>query len=170
MSPRAASALLLTAALLMAASVHARESDRNQPMDISSGHQVGGMSDGEPIIMSRGVEITQGTLQIKSDRAEITLRDGEVDRVVLTGSQATMFQEMEDGQPLNARANRIVYDMASETLTLTGNAFIEQPRGDMRGERIVYNLQTERVEAGGEGAGRVHMRIQPRNQRQGGGN
>ena len=166
MSPRAVSALLLTAALLAAASAHARQSDRDQPMDIHSGHQVGGLNDGEPIIMSRGVVITQGPLEIKSDRAEVTLRGGEVDRVVLTGSPATMFQETDEGEPLNAHASRIVYDMRNDTLTMTGNALVEQPRGDMRGERIVYNLQTERVEAGGEGAGRVHMRIQPRTQRQ----
>ena len=59
MSPRAVSALLLTAALLAAASAHARQSDRDQPMDIHSGHQVGGLNDGEPIIMSRGVVITR---------------------------------------------------------------------------------------------------------------
>ena len=51
-------------------------------------------------------------------------------------------------------------------MVLTGDAHVEQPQGNMRSQRIVYNMQTERVEAGGEGAGRVQMRIEPR-QRQG---
>lgn len=168
MSPRAASALLVIAALLTAASAHARKSDRDQPMDIDAGHQAGSLDDSAPIVLSQGVVITQGTLDIKADRAEISTRGGEISRVVLTGSPAVMRQEMDDGSPMNARANRIDYDMATDTVTLTGNAHIEQPRGNMSGQRIVYNMQTERVEAGGEGSGRVQMRIQPRNQRQGG--
>jgi lipopolysaccharide export system protein LptA len=44
---------------------------------------------------------------------------------------------------------------------------IEQPRGTMSGERVVYNLKTGQVNSGGEGAGRVKMRIQPKSQGQG---
>ena len=39
----------------------------------------------------------------------------------------------------------------------------------MRGERVVYNLQTGNVESGGEGSGRVHLRILPRGARDGAG-
>ena len=47
-------------------------------------------------------------------------------------------------------------------VVFTVDVSIRQPRGTLIGERIVYNLQTGRVEGGGEGAGRVHMRILPR--------
>ena len=47
-------------------------------------------------------------------------------------------------------------------VVFTVDVSIRQPRGTLSGERIVYNLQTGRVEGGGEGAGRVHMRILPR--------
>src|SRR5690606_28979999 len=162
MSPRAASALLTIAVLFASAGADARRSDRNQPMDIDAGHQAGTLDDSAPIVLSRGVAITQGTLNINADRAEITLRNGDPVRVVLTGSPATLNQEMDDGSPMNAHANRIDYDIANDSMVLTGNAQVEQPQGNMRSQRIVYNMQTERVEAGGEGAGRVQMRIQPR--------
>lgn len=168
MSPRAASALLTIAILLTAAGAHARQSDRNQPMDIDAGHQAGTLDDSAPIVLSQGVVITQGSLNIQAERAEITLRGGDPVRVLLTGSPATMEQEMEDGSPMNARGSRIDYNIANDTMVLTGNAHVEQPQGNMRSQRIVYNMQTERVEAGGEGAGRVQMRIQPRSQRQDG--
>lgn len=170
MSPRVASALLIAAAVLSMASAHARQSDRNQPMDVDAGSMGGTFVDSGTTELSQGVIITQGTLRIESDRAVITMRDGDPVRVVLTDGPATMRQEMDDGSPMTARANRIDYDLNTETIVLTGDAHVEQPRGDMRGQRIVYNLQTERVEAGGEGAGRVQMRIQPRSQRQQGGN
>lgn len=166
---RAASALLLLVALLAAFPADARRSDRDQPMDVDAGQWSGTLDDSGPIMLSQGVIITQGTLHIESSRAEITTRGGDISRVVLTGSPATMDQEMDDGAPMSARANRIDYDLTTDTITLTGEAHVEQPRGNMRGQRIVYNLQTERVEAGGEGAGRVQMRLQPRSQRQQGG-
>lgn len=170
MSPRAASIVLTIgiAALLAAGAAHARQSDRNQPMDIDAGHQTGTLDDSAPMVLSQGVVITQGTMHIEAERAEITSRGGDVIRVVLTGSPATMDQEMDSGEPMAARANRIDYDIVGETMVLTGNAHVEQPQGNMRSQRIVYNMQTERVEAGGEGAGRVQMRIQPRSQRQDG--
>lgn len=171
MSPHAASIVLMIgiAALLAAGATHARQSDRNQPMDIDAGHQTGTLDDSAPMVLSQGVVITQGTMHIEAERAEITSRGGDVNRVVLTGSPATMDQEMDSGEPMTARANRIDYDIVGETMVLTGNAHVEQPQGNMRSQRIVYNMQTEQVEAGGEGAGRVQMRIQPRSQRQEGG-
>lgn len=166
MSPRAASTLLTIAVLLASAGAQARQSDRNQPMDIDAGHQAGTLDDSAPIVLSQGVVITQGSLNIEADRAEITTRNGDPVRVVLSGTPATMKQEMDDGSPMTARGNRIDYNIVDDTMVLTGNAHVEQPQGNMRSQRIVYNMQTERVEAGGEGAGRVQMRLQPRGQRQ----
>lgn len=171
MSLRAASALLTIAlvAVFAAGPADARRSDRNQPMDIDAGRQAGTLDDSGPMVLADGVVITQGTMHVEADRAEITLRGGDIQRVVLTGSPATMRQEMDDGSPMTARGSTIDYNIANETMVITGNAHVEQPQGNMASQRIVYNMQTERVEAGGEGAGRVQMRIQPRAQRESGG-
>ena len=171
MSLRAASALLTIAlvALFATGTADARRSDRNQPMDIDAANTVGTLDDSGPIVFSGGVVITQGTMHVEAARAEITTRGGDIQRVVLTGSPATMRQETDDGLPMTARGNTIDYNIANETMVITGNAHVEQPQGNMASQRIVYNMQTERVEAGGEGAGRVQMRIQPRAQRESGG-
>ncbi|NZA27475.1 lipopolysaccharide transport periplasmic protein LptA [Luteimonas sp. SJ-92] len=165
MSPRAASALLAlaTALALSPPAAEARKSDRNQPMDIDAGRHEGVFDDSAPTVLSRGVTITQGTLDIRADRADIHSRGGDITRAVLTGAPAVMRQEMDDGAPMTARARRIDYDMRTEVVTLTGDAFVEQPRGSMKSQRIVYNMQTGRVESGGDDAGRVQMRFEPRN-------
>jgi len=75
---------------------------------------------------------------------------------------------MDSGEPMTARANRIDYNIADDSMVLTGNAHVEQPQGNMRSQRIVYNMQTEQVEAGGGDAGRVQMRLEPRSERQDG--
>lgn len=166
MSPRAASALLVFAVALSSASAEARKSDRDQPMDIDAGYQEGVLDDSAPTVLSQGVIITQGTLDIRAERSEIHSRNGEISRAVLTGTPAVMQQELDDGSPMTARARKIDYDMRTEVVVLTGDAFVEQPRGSMKSQRIVYNMQTGRVESGGDDAGRVQMRIQPRNQTQ----
>lgn len=163
MNPGVAS-VALALALLLPLSAQARQSDRNQPMDIDAGRQEGSLDQRAPTVLSEGVVITQGTLHIESDRAEIHLRDGDIDRAVLTGNLVQMRQEMDDGSPMQARARKVDYDLSSDTIVLTGDAYLEQPRGTMAGQRIVYNMATGHVESGGRNAGRVQMRINPREQ------
>ena len=171
MSPRVASILLTIAALLLTAgAADARRSDRDQPMDIDAGRQEGSLDESTPTVLSGGVVITQGSLRVDAERAEVTLRGGEPLRVVLTGSPATMSQEMDSGERMTARANRIDHDLAEDIMVMTGDAVVERPQGTMRSQRIVYNMQTERVEAGGGEAGRVKLRLEPRSGRQDGGN
>jgi len=86
---------------------------------------------------------------------------------VLTGGPVVLKQQMDDGTPMTARASKVDYNLQTEIVVFTGNVSIEQPRGTMSGERVVYNLKTGQVNSGGEGAGRVKMRIQPKSQGQG---
>ena len=46
--------------------------------------------------------------------------------------------------------------------SFTGNVTITQNRGSLSGERVVYNLKTGQLESGGNGGGRVKMRILPK--------
>jgi len=163
-------AALAAASLLAAAfAVGARSSDRNKPMDIYAGHQTGVFSSDAVNHLSGGVHITQGTLDITSQSAKVTLVDGEAVRAVFTGS-VVLKQQMDDGTPMTAKAASVDYDLRTEVVVFTGNVSITQPRGSMSGDRVVYNLKTGGVESGGEGNGRVHMRILPKAARGGDGN
>ncbi len=163
-------AMALVAVLggLVATDAAAKTSDRGQPMDIDAGRQEGTLDDRSPTILSEGVTIRQGSLDIRSDRAEISLsKNGNPQRAVLTGGPVVLKQQMDDGTPMTARASKVDYNLQTEIVVFTGNVSIEQPRGTMSGERVVYNLKTGQVNSGGEGAGRVKMRIQPKSQGQG---
>jgi lipopolysaccharide export system protein LptA len=161
-------ALAVLLALFLSPDVaDARSSDRNKPMDIDAGAQSGTFDSDAVNVLSGGVNIRQGTLDIKAARAEITLVGGDPTRAVLTGSPVTLSQQMDDGTPMSARAAKVDYNLRTEVVVFTGDVRIQQPRGTMNGERIVYNLQTGRVESGGEGNGRVRMRILPRSSRGG---
>ncbi|MGO1073004.1 lipopolysaccharide transport periplasmic protein LptA [Lysobacter sp. CA199] len=157
-------ALCLAALLLAPAmSAQARSSDRNQPMDVDSDQsncQVG--NDSGPCVLTGNVKIVQGTLVINSSKADIKRSGGDISSVVLTGSQVTLKQELDDGKPFNGRANKVDYDMSKDTVILTGNAFVDNAGDTIASERIVYNMKTGQVESGGTG-GRVSMRLQPKN-------
>ncbi len=159
----AVSLTLLAASLCLASStVAAKSSDRNQPMDVQSDSSESVLEDNSDSTLSGNVIISQGTLEIRSDRAVIHRRNGDIDKVTLTGGPVQMKQVNDNGEPMNAKANTIVYTLSSDLVLLTGNVVIEQPRGSMRGENIKYDLKTGRMNGGGDGS-RVSMRILPKN-------
>ena len=162
MSLRPASLLLLVVALAAAGQASARSTDRNKPMDLEAGHQTGTLQGDSVSVLSNGVHITQGTLDITSSRAEITMRDSEIVRAVFTGAPVVMKQQMDDGTPMTARAAHVDYNLKTEIVVFTGDVTIQQPRGTMSGQRVVYNLKTGNLDSGGEGNGRVKMRILPK--------
>ena len=157
-------ALLASAALLLllpVADVVAKSSDRNQAMTIDSGSQSGNMEGNGKTVLGGGVVVTQGTLEIRSAAAEIYMADGEVSRSVFTGKQVKMKQQMDDGTWMDAQADRVEYDMKTETITFIGNYTVKSDRGSNSGQRMVYNTKTGNMQSGGDGT-RVRTVIQPK--------
>lgn len=164
-----ASALaMLFAMSLLSSDAAARSSDRSKPMDIDAGSSDMSLDESRPTVLSSGVTITQGTLTIHAGQATISSRNGRPSRAVLTGGPVKLSQQLDDGTPMNAQATKIDYDLDNEIVVFTGNVSIQQPRGSLSGQRVVYNMRTGQVQSGGQGAGRVKMRILPRNAQDGG--
>jgi lipopolysaccharide export system protein LptA len=160
MRPVALSLILL--AMLLPFDSYAKTTDRSQPMDVESDHTDVEMGDNGDAVLTGNVKITQGTLEVGADKATIQRQDGEISQVVLTGAPATLKQVNDNGETMNARAAQITYYTAGKDLiVLSGDVVIEQPRGNLRGETIKYDLKTGRLDGGGDGS-RVHMRIMPK--------
>lgn len=157
-------ALLASAALLLLlplADAGAKSTDRNQAMTIDSGSQSGNMEGNGKTVLGGGVVVTQGTLEIRSAAAEIYMADGEVSRSVFTGKQVKMKQQMDDGTWMDAQADRVEYDMKTETITFIGNYTVKSDRGSNSGQRMVYNTRSGNMQSGGDGT-RVRTVIQPK--------
>lgn len=154
-------------ALLAVSTAQAKSTDRDQPMDIAADQTDALISDDSESTLMGNVNITQGSLTVKADQAIIQRKGGEITQVTLTGSPATLTQVSDTGEPMSARARRIVYTMSSEIVLLTGNVEIEQPRGTLRGESVKYDINTGRLDGGGDGS-RVQMRITPKAKKEAG--
>lgn len=160
----AAKFLLLAGLLPLAAAplvAFAKTTDRNAPMDIEADRTDATIGDDGDAILTGNVKITQGTLEVQSDRAVIHRAGGDISQVTLTGNPATLKQVNDNGEAMNAHAAQIVYTMSSDLVVLTGNVVVEQPRGNLRGETIKYDLKNGRLDGGGDGK-RVQMRIMPK--------
>ena len=154
--------LALAAASLAPTAASARSSDRNQPMNVDADSSSCSTADDGPCILTGNVKAVQGTLLINAAKADIRRAGGELSTVQLTGNQATIKQELDDGSPFNGRANKIDYDVNKDTVVLTGNAFVDKAGDTIKSERIVYNMKSGQIESGGTG-GRVSMQLQPKN-------
>jgi lipopolysaccharide export system protein LptA len=114
-------------------------------------------------VLTGDVHITQGSLDITASKATIYRGGGDITRAVLSGGPVVLRQVMDDGTPLTARASGVDYILQTEVVVFTGNVSLQQPRGSMSGDRVVYNLKTGNVDSGGQGSGRVRMTILPKN-------
>ncbi len=152
---------LALALALSAGQALAKSTDRQQPMDLDAANMDALLSDDSVSVLEGSVRIRQGSLEVDADRAEIHRKAGEIDHIVLTGAPARLRQVSDQGEPMDATAARVVYNTSSENMLLTGNVVITQPRGNLRGETIKYDITTGRVDGGGDGQ-RVSMRILPK--------
>jgi len=155
-------AALVLGLMVPALTVQAKTSDRNQEMTIDSGAQDGMIMGDGVMNLTKGVVITQGTLEIRADSAQIHIKGGQAERAVFTGKQATMKQELDDGSKMNARADSIDYNITTETIVLTGNYRVESAQGVNTGGSMTYNTRTGQMNSGGDGQ-RVRTVIPPKN-------
>lgn len=154
-------AALFALSLLFPLMASAKSTDRNEPMNIDAGAQSGTLTGDGKTMLSGGVVITQGSLDLRAANAEIQIKGGEAVRAIFTGKQATMRQQMDDGSWMDAVADRIDYDITGEIITLTGNYKVTSARGTNAGQRMIYNTRSGEMNSGGDGT-RVRTVIQPK--------
>ena len=160
--PAKLASITLLAALLVPGLALGKASDRNQAMNIVADNNDCVFSDNGKCQFRGNVIITQGTMEIHADTADVIQKNGDTERVVLTGKQATLKQQMDDNTWMNARADNMDYNVSSEVIILTGNYNVESERGTNAGQRMVYNTRSGAMQSGGDGT-RVHTVIQPKN-------
>ena len=157
--------LLLIAGVscLLSHAAFAGKDDFEQPIKVDSKSQfVDGKS--KTSIFRDDVHVTQGSLSIDADEVEVIAGLGEGKEVFIArGKPASYSQKMDDGSDIRAMAEEIRYEVDSRTLTLTGQAELQQNSSRVKGESIVFNMELEQLiaQGNGEAEGRVTTIFQP---------
>jgi lipopolysaccharide export system protein LptA len=150
---------------LLALPALALESDRDQPMDIEAIDSDSDLNTGVLKLIG-GVKINQGSLKINAETGEVhrTSEASDISRVILEGAPTCLEQDLDNAAgKMRACSSRLEYDIASESVVLTGNVRIEEPRGTLTGERVTYDIAQGRVQGqSGGGDSRVRFVIPPR--------
>ncbi len=154
---------------------HAERADRTKPMVIEAGKQEVLLAE-NTTILTGGVVITKGTMQIRADRVE--LKKDAQDHVFATATgKLTTFRQKREGldEYMDGAAERIEYDGKAETVKLIRRAQLkrlekERVVDEIYGAQINYDAKTESysAESGAAGqsavnpTGRVRIVLQPR--------
>jgi lipopolysaccharide export system protein LptA len=155
-------AALWTLALCLNAPAFALDSDKDKPLDVKADHLEGGLQQ-ELSVLTGNVHVTQGSIVGTGDKADIHQTDHQVTRVVMYGAPATFQQGLEQGGVMKGRAKNIDYDTTTKHAVLTGDAVVEHPSGEARGEHLTYDVDSGKITGNGEGSsdGQVHLRMLP---------
>ncbi|HNR22007.1 MAG TPA: lipopolysaccharide transport periplasmic protein LptA [Steroidobacteraceae bacterium] len=85
-----------------------------------------------------------GTLE--SDRAKVRFRDNVLESATIEGKPARFEQQLvRTPGKAHGRAETIVYDMAANRVTFTGDAWLTDGRNEISGQELVYNVADQRV-------------------------
>lgn len=154
--------ILLLALLLFASpAVLALKSDRQQQLLINADTTEGTLGDGTAVLRGN-VEIHQGSILVRADKAEVEKVDGRVRQVLLTGTPALLQQEIEKEGLVTATAQTISYQVGPGIVTLTGAAEVNHPQYHINGDVLIYDLNLQHFQgSGGDGNGRIRIELAP---------
>lgn len=153
----------IVVSLLISSAAWSGKEDFNQTIKVASNYQEGdGIS--KKAIYRGNVQISQGSLLVKADELQVDASKGEGNEIFIAiGTPAEYSQQQEDGSIVTAKANKIKYMRDTRSLSLEGNAQIEQNASSVKGESIKFNMELEQIIAQGSDKqnGRVITIFQP---------
>jgi lipopolysaccharide transport protein LptA len=118
--------------------IQAKEARINGGLDFENSHWT----------ISGDVRITAEGGSLTSDKAVVAFRNKLISAATITGSPAQFEQLRGDGTTARGRANTIVYETASGTVSFNTNAFLSYGRNEATGEQFVYNIRKQSLEPG----------------------
>jgi len=155
-------ALICALTSLISPLSHALPDDREKPMDAIANNAT--LDDKTGLTTLTGdVNVVQGSMNIKANKLVIYKdKNGDISKMIATGSPAFFSQQQQLNQPVSkAWGSTMNYSIAKQTVTITGNARVEQLKDKFTGQKIVYHMDKALVEATG-GKQRVKMILQPK--------
>ena len=138
---------------LICTPAYALKDDQNQPINVVSQEQSADLQ-ANKLVFSGDVVATQGSIKLNADKVEVSRNaQGALESIIAYGNPVTFEQQQDNGKYIRGRANTVSYLPEATKVVLQGRATIRQGESSMTGERIEYNLATQRVRAATQSQG-----------------
>lgn len=139
--------LITSTALVAINNAHALSTDSKQPINVQSVEQSADLQ-ANKIVFSGDVEATQGSIKLTADKVEIIRNDdGDLKSIIAYGSPVNFEQKQDNGKYIKARASTLSYYPQKTNIVLQGRAVVWQGESKMTGERIEYNIHSQKLRA-----------------------
>lgn len=143
--PKMIGLITLIVNLFIASTSHALSTDQNQPAVIDADEVEFDFRSGARTYKGN-VHVTQGTLRITADKLLVSYKNDVLEKATAWGRPAH-FRQRPDGkqQDVLGEGRRIILHGISNTLTLINRASLKQGTNTARGEKIIYNMSTDKM-------------------------
>lgn len=161
MKPHHASVASVSMLALWLATVPAQalKSDANQPINIRAKSVTASEKTG--VTRYRGqVVLTQGSLRLRAERLEVTMRNGRTHVVRAWGSPVRVTSRTDGGDSIEAQATRTEYHVGDRRLDLFDDVVLRRSNDTVSGGMVRYDFDDQSLTAEG-GDGVVSAVIQP---------
>jgi lipopolysaccharide export system protein LptA len=145
----------------LAPSVQALTDDSTKPINIQADSAE--INDVTGISTYRGnVTITQGSTVLTGDIVILETANKKVNKIITEGTLSTFKQTTDDGRKVNAEAEKMVYSITGNEITLTRNAKLTESGNTFASDKITFYTDKEIVTAGSSsGSDRVNITVFP---------
>ncbi len=156
-------ACLLTAVCLLTTnSAYALKSDSVQPIYIDSDSQHLDMKSNR-VTFSGDVKLRQGSITINADKIIVIRnpKDDTLQEIEGYGKPATFSQLTDDGKTLSGQAKELYYNVGTDQLTMITDAILSQDESTIQGNKITYQIGSQKLTAKSGDGERVKTVLQP---------
>ncbi len=135
--------------VMLSPAAMALKSDRDQPADIQADDIEFDFKKGTRTYLNNVLAV-QGTMQLKADKLIAIYANNDLQKATMWGSLAR-FKQRPDGKEYDVQgwAKKMIVDQQANTITLIGQAALQQGPDTARGETIVYNMATDTLQVQG---------------------
>ncbi|MGL9769621.1 MAG: lipopolysaccharide ABC transporter substrate-binding protein LptA [Sodalis sp. (in: enterobacteria)] len=142
------SLILVGSLMLASAKALALTSDNQQPIHIESTRQLVDIATNTLTLIGE-VVVKRGSIDIRADKVIITRSSGKDSNKVVEGygNPVTFYQLQDGGKPIRGHSQKVRYETSNDLVILTGNAYLEQLDSNVKGDRITYLVNKQKMEA-----------------------
>jgi len=109
--------------------------------------------------LNGGVRIELEGGSLTANEATVIFRRNRIATAEVSGPDTRFEQPLKNAQLARGAAAAIRYDAESASITLQGKASLTDGRNDIEGERLIYDLNLQRVRAGSSSGSEERVRI-----------